>query len=268
MKFKSTKLELGSRFYIFTSEEEYRIVSLVKIDNKNSGQFMDEETFEIQTISKKDLNDNYTLLSDSKLWIICNFRPKNEFKDSQEYKDTSMWLINNDIKDFLNNEYASYPFEVNARLRIVVYKFMRETVFNKLINYIIKLNAPKFLYNDNDVKCIWDIYFRYLNENLIILSRDDLPESLDMDEVINGKAKIPDSVIDTAEDLLNVPILSYDPYVFDDSINMNNINMKYFFIFVNDKYYIILYVIDTKKEAITIRENLNENMDIVNFMLK
>ena len=89
-----------------------------------------------------------------------------------------------------------------------------------------------------------------------------------MDAIVNNEAKIPDDIIDEAEELLNTYILTYDPYELDDSVNMNNVNMKHFFIYINDKYYIILYVIDTMKVNMATRKNLNEHMDVVNFMLK
>ena len=43
---KMNKLELGTKFYIFESEDEYRILYLVK-KNEHDGIFMDEETFEL-----------------------------------------------------------------------------------------------------------------------------------------------------------------------------------------------------------------------------
>ena len=90
MKFRNEKIELGTRFYTFISEDEYRIVTFVKDNNNKSGQFMDEETFELETITEDKLFDKFTLLADNSLWIICNFKTKDEFKN----EDDRLWLYN------------------------------------------------------------------------------------------------------------------------------------------------------------------------------
>lgn len=51
---KMNKLELGTKFYIFESEDEYRILYLVK-KNEHDGIFMDEETFETKQSTKINL---------------------------------------------------------------------------------------------------------------------------------------------------------------------------------------------------------------------
>lgn len=260
------------RFYTFISDDEYKIVTLVKINkDNNSGQFMDEETFEIQTISKETLDKNYTLLIDYETWILCKFKVKKEFENEDDSlwfynKNESIWLYNDDISSFLNNQTISYPYYVKIKLRLVVYKFMKKSVFNKLINHIINLHYPKFSLSESDNNVIWKEYFRLMNKHELILDCSD--KALDMDAIINNNAKIPDSIINEAEEILNTFILTYDPYELDDSVNMNNVNMKHFLIYTNDKYYLILYVIDIQRENIAIQENLKENMDIINFMLK
>lgn len=272
MKFKNENIELGMRFYTFISDDEYKLVTLVKINkDNNSGQFMDEETLEIQTISKEILDKNYTLLIDYETWILCNFKVKKEFENEDDSlwfynKNESIWLYNDDVSSFIKNQAISYPYYVKIKLRLVVYKFMKKSVFNKLINYIINLHYPKFSLSESDNNVIWEEYFRLMNKHELILDCSD--KALDMDAVVNYNAKIPDDIIDEAEEILNTFILTYDPYELDDSVNMNNVNMKHFLIYTNDKYYLILYVIDTQRENITIQENLKENMDIVNFMLK
>ena len=268
MKFRNEKIELGTRFYTFISEDEYRIVTFVKDNNNKSGQFMDEETFELETITEDKLFDKFTLLADNSLWIICNFKAKDEFKDSKEYKSTNIWIYNNDITNFLTNQMISYPYEVKIKLRLVVYKFMKASVFNKLINYIIKLNVPKFEISNDDIDIIWKEYFKFISESNTIIDLSSESNRINMDDVANNKAKIPDDVLDYAEEILNVPILTYDPYEYDDSINMDNVNMKYFFIYSNDKYYLILYVVDIMKLTVESRQNLQDHMDIVQFMLK
>ena len=273
MKFKNEKMELGMRFYTFISDDEYKLVTLVKINkDNNSGQFMDEETFEIETISKETLDEKYTLLTDYETWILCKFKVKKEFENEDDSlwvynKNESIWLYNDDVSSFIKNQVISYPYYVKIKLRLVVYKFMKKSVFNKLINYIINLHYPKFSLSESDNDIIWEEYFRLMNKYELILNCSD-KANLDMDAVINNNAKIPDDIINEAEEILNTFILTYDPYELDDSVNMNNVNMKHFLIYINDKYYLILYVIDTQRENIAIQENLKENMDIVNFMLK
>lgn len=256
------------RFYTFISEDEYRIVTLIKIE-ENSGQFMDEETFELETITKEELEKDYTLLSDYENWVICNFRTKEEFKDSKEYKDSSIWLDSKIAVSFLNNQTVSYPYNMTIMINMVIYKFVRKSVFDKLINYIIQLNTPDFqISQKDDIDFIWELYFRYINDNNLVIDGNQYSDILDMDAVVRNEAKIPDSVINDVEELLNIPILTYDPYELDDSVNLNNVNMKHFFIYMNDKYYIILYVIDTVKESILTHQNLQDHMDVVEFMLK
>lgn len=272
MKFKNEKLELGMRFYTFISDDEYKLVTLVKINKDNSGEFMNEETLEIETISKEVLDKDYTMLIDYDIWILCNFKIKKEFENEDDSlllykKNESIWLYNNDIISFINNQIVSYPYYVKIKLRLVVYKFMRQSVFNKLINYIINLHYPQISLSEEDNKCLWEEYFRYINKSELVLDCNNKKDHLDMDAIVNDNAKIPNDIISEAEELLNTFILTYDPYEFDESVNINNINMKHFFIYINDKYYLILYVVDIRQENIAIQENLNEHMDIVNFML-
>jgi hypothetical protein len=94
-------------------------------------------------------------------------------------------------------------------------------------------------------------------------------DNIDMEEVVNNNAKLPDSVFDKAEEYLNTYILSYEVYEFDDSVNIDNVNMKYFLIYDEDKdkYFIVLYVIDTTRIAVESMQVMKENIDIVQFML-
>ena len=272
MKFRREKLEIGARFYTFISEDEYRIVTLVKINDDNSAQFMDEETFELETITKEKLDKDYTMLTNNKLWIVCNFKLKDEFKKGSYLisydKNSSLWIYNNNINNFIMNYNLSYPYCLKLKIRMVVYKLMKKSVFDKLINYIIKLNNPEFEISEDDIENIWQEYFSYENESNDIIDFSKEAYRLNMDDIVENKAKIPDDIIDYAEDILGVPIYSYDPYEFDESINMNNVNMKHFFMYINDKYYLILYIIDARRETMQIQQDLRDNMDLVEFMLK
>lgn len=273
MEFRNKDIELGMRFYTFISDDEYKILTIVKInEDKKSGIFMDEETFKLKTISKEELDENYTLLDNYRIWFLCKFGTKKEFIHYHNFENENFWLCGNTtITNFLSDQGISYPYYVKIKLRLVTYKFMKKPVLDKLINYIIKLHYPKFPLSEEDHNDIWKQYFGSINnsdEQLELVLDYSNRKDLDMDAIVNNEAKIPDDIIDEAEELLNTYILTYDPYELDDSVNMNNVNMKHFFIYINDKYYIILYVIDTMKVNIATRKNLNEHMDVVNFMLK
>jgi hypothetical protein len=90
-----------------------------------------------------------------------------------------------------------------------------------------------------------------------------------LDNVVDGDGKIPDSLFADAEEELMTCILSYEAYSYDDSVNIDNINMKHFFIYdeKNDKYYIILYVIDQARVSRQMIQDMNDNIDVVEFML-
>ena len=121
MKFRNETLVLGMRFYKFESDEEYRILALVKLNDNESAVFMDEETFETYTITKDELEKEYTLLSDSFPFIIVKFDgdPRFFFYKSNEL-----------ISDY----------RIQSKLSINVYQYMRKTVFVKMINNIVHLN--------------------------------------------------------------------------------------------------------------------------------
>ncbi len=260
MKFGNDKLELGTRFYTFITDDEYKIFALVKFNSDDkSAKFMDEETFELIDITEKDLNKYYTMLSDNILWILCKF--KHNFND-----DNDLWLHNEDINQLLTSQDMNRFYKVYCLIRLHVYRFIKKSVFNKMLNYIMNLNNPHQSLSDDDLNTIWDIYFRYIEEKYVVLTIDD--DKINMDDVVNNKAGIPDSVFMDAEKLLNTYIISYEVYELDDSVNIYNINMKYFIIYSNDKYYIILYVTDNRRVSRESFNNLNNHMDVVEFMLK
>lgn len=293
MKFRNMKLMIGMRFYTFISENEFNIFSLVKI-SEHEGYFMNEETLEIITITETELDKSYILLNDYDSWVICNFTPKEEFSEDPTYKNTNIWITNKFISGFLNNRYMSYPYEITCVIRMVIYNFMTKTVFNKLINYIIQLNQDtiKVFDTSDALEHIWNEYFRTINDKYCILhctkvkplkdsmhyydyieNYDKLLNviniDIDLEKIVNSDDKrIPDIIINDAEKLLDTFILTYEIYAYDESINMNNVNMKHFFIYNNDKYYLVLYVVDQMKELDSTFNNLQNHKDIVDFMLK
>ena len=88
--------------------------------------------------------------------------------------------------------------------------------------------------------------------------------------LFDGKAKIPDVVLDDTEENLNTSIRCYDVYELDPSIDLEKVNMKHYIAYDHntDKYYLILYVIDEFRDSIKTRQNLEDHIDLVNFMLK
>ena len=251
MKFRNETLVLGMRFYKFESDDEYRILALVKLNDNESAVFMDEETFETYTITKDELEKEYTLLSDSFPFIIVKFDgdPRFFFYKSNEL-----------ISDY----------RIQSKLSINVYQYMRKTVFVKMLNNIVHLNnLYKSLANDNNLDIIWRTYFSYMRKSTYV---DTIKEkdNIDMEAIVNNEAKLPDSVFAKAEEYLNTYIFSYEVYKFDPSVNIYNINMKYFFMYdsIIDEYYIVLYVIDTTKVAMETIKMLEENKDIIQFMLE
>ena len=76
MKFRNQlKIELGMRFYIITSVEEYQLYSVVNIDkNERIVYLLNEETFEVEEVSLSDLDKDYTLLSDYEKEMYVKFQ--------------------------------------------------------------------------------------------------------------------------------------------------------------------------------------------------
>lgn len=241
-KFGKDNVGLGMRFYKFIAEDEYKIFALVKIDDDDNAQFMDEETFELVNIDKKTLLHEYSML--------CNFQTLsfNLYK-----QDKSNWYAN---------------------VSIISYKYLRKMVFQQTINYILKLNN---IFNplSSDLDYLWEMYFLYSMDSkpvplvFRINSTEDY-DHIDLDKVVNDEAKLPDSLFMDIEELLLTYILSYDVFEYDDSVNLDNISMKYFFIYSDkkDKYYIVLYMIDTNKVSQKIIEEYEDNIDVIEFMLQ
>lgn len=260
MKFRNETLVLGMRFYKWESDEEYKILALVKLNDNDTAIFMDEETFELHTITKDELDKEYTLLSNSLPFAIAGF----EFGAGKLFQ----LFFNESIATFIKSMYDGTYHELKFYSIIRVYRYMKKAVFDKTVNYILKLNN---LYSplSNNLDTIWSVYFSYMSSKQAYVMQISQYDNIDMEEIVNGDAKLPDSVFDKAEEYLNTCILSYEVYKFDDSVNIDNINMKYFFIYDMDKdeYYIVLYVIDTTRVAMETIQAIDENKDVVQFML-
>lgn len=263
MKFRNETLGLGMRFYKFESDEDYRILALVKLNGNDTAVFMDEETFELHTITKDELENEYTLLSNSLPFAVAGF----EFGSKKTFQLFFNEEIVTFIKDNLYSLFNESQYKLRFNLIFRVYSYMKKAVFDKTVNYILTLNN---LYSplEKNLNTIWNMYFSYMHKSTYVDIIDN-HDNIDMEEVVNNKAKLPDSVFDKAEDYLNTYILSYEVYRFDASVNIDNVNMKYFFIYDadRDEYYIVLYVIDTTRIAMETVQLMEENKDVVQFML-
>lgn len=258
---KMNKLELGTKFYIFESEDEYRILYLVK-KNEHDGVFMDEETFETKIIDENQLGVDYTLMLDSKNFFFARF--KHCFD-----KKLVLWYSNNNIITFAKEDPNFKMFDLDCCVRVTLYKYMKKSVLNHLINNIIKLNYSDITVDDSDINTIWNEYFiNYLNNDTIVIDYNPYLEEVDMDKVAEEKAQIPDSVIDDAEKLLNTFIAYYQVYEYDNSIDLDKINMHYYMAYQNDTYYLVLYGIDKARQAAYDAEVIRINSDVAAFMLK
>lgn len=259
---KMNKLELGTKFYIFESEDEYRILYLVK-KNEHDGVFMDEETFETKTIDENQLGVDYTLMLDSKNFFFARFRYCFD-------KERILWFCNSNIITFITKDHSkSRMFDLDCCISVVLYKYMKKSVLNHLINNIIKLNYSNVTVDDSDINTIWEEYFNdYLNDDRIVIDYNPYLEEVDMDKVSKEEAQIPDSVIDDAEKLLNTFIAYYQVYEYDNSIDLDKINMYYYMVYQNDTYYLVLYGIDKARQAAYDAEVTRINSDVAAFMLK
>lgn len=258
---KMSKLELGTKFYIFESEDEYRILYLVK-KNEHYGVFMDEETFETKLIDENQLGVDYTLMLDSRDFFFARF--KNCFD-----KNLVLWYSNNNIITFVKKDPNFKMFDLDCCVRVTLYKYMKKSVLNHLINNIIKLNYSNVTVDDSDINTIWNEYFiNYLNDDTIVVDYNPYLEEVDMDKVAEEEAQIPDSIIDDAEKLLNTFIAYYQVYEYDNSIDLDKINMHYYMAYQNDTYYLVLYGIDKARQAAYDAEVIRINSDVAAFMLK
>lgn len=256
-KYGNEQVLLGMRFYKFIDEDEFEIYSIVRFEDDKKATFMNEETFELVTITNKELKDEYTLLTDYKLFMIALI-------------DTALGVepfVNEEIANYIRGVHdASISFET-----LVIYKFMKKSVFNKMINYILNLNSLQKQSLSSVQYKIWSMYFKYMSKGSYVMkvNGEEDKNYIDLDNVVDGDGKIPDSLFADAEEELMTCILSYEAYSYDDSVNIDNINMKHFFIYdeKNDKYYIILYVIDQARVSRQMIQDMNDNIDVVEFML-
>ena len=238
-KFGKEPTSLGMRFYKFIAEDEYKIFVLVKILDDSNAQFMDEETFELVNIDSDTLSHEYTLL--------LNYH-----------------TLKFTLPDKLNNK----RFEVH----IVSYLFLRRIVFEQTLNNILILNfgyTPESgqeepIYIESE---LGSMHYNYVRDMYKYLGSTPILWVSRFDNSFDGE-RLSDAIIMEAEERLSTYILSYDIFEYDESVNFDYIDMKYFFVYSEqlDKFYIVLYLIDTEKVSAKILEDMEENIDLIEFM--
>lgn len=280
---KISKFELGTKFYTFISEDEFRIKYLVK-KNEDSGIFMDEESFETETITESVLNDKYTLMIGYRQDILIQYSLKDNYSFLKVpsydweilYESSGYKWINNDknnkkfvICDYYINNYYKDSHNVTNFFGFNAYKYNKKSVFKNMMKHIINLNKISN-FNEKDIDYIWYRYFMHEVNNNEIIDYKQFSNIVNLGDVADGKAKIPDVVLDDTEEILNTSIRCYDVYELDPSIDLEKVNMKHYIAYDHntDKYYLILYVIDEFRDSIKTRQNLEDHIDLVNFMLK
>lgn len=238
-EFGKENVMVGMRFYKFISEDEYKIYALIRVVDDNNAIFMDEDDCSLFRITKTDLNNDYTLLID--------------------YMDFTIGF------DFDTGEHIDITY--------VTYKYLRQVIFKKTLNYILKLNNL-FISQSDTLDSIWEMYFNRIytsNSKLILrVNREEDKNVIDLDNVVNGDGRLPDSIFADAEEELSIYILSYEVFEYTDCVNIDNINMMHFFLYdyKNDKYYIVLYIMNTSRESRRVIDDINENIDLWKFMSK
>ena len=238
-KFGKEPTSLGMRFYKFIAEDEYKIFVFVKILDDNNAQFMDEETFELVNIDSETLSHEYTLL-----------------------------LNYHTLKFTLPDKPNNKRFEVH----IVSYLFLRKIVFEQTLNNILILNfgytpepgQEEPIYMESE---LGSMHYNYVHDMYKYLGSTPILWVSRFDNSFDGE-RLSDAIIMEAEERLSTYILSYDIFEYDESVNFDYIDMKYFFVYSEklDKFYIVLYLIDTEKVSAKILEDMEENIDLIEFM--
>ena len=253
--FNGERIYVGMRFYTMISDDEYKILTFLKFNDRQSAQFLNEETGEVETLLSYTLEDRYTLLSD---YIV---KPmvfiKNKITGERDL------LMGSLIQDFTKQQYDNpEDFHVICVKEVACYHFLTRTVFNNTVNNCI-MEADSF--TDKELDDLWQTYtFGMIAKRQFVIIDDKIDIQKCLEENDN---KIPDRVIDDAEKDLGVYILSYEIYGYDASVDLDKVNMKYFIMYNNDRYYIVLYMIDTAREVAATAEAMRENTDVIEFML-
>ena len=245
----------GMRFYTMISDDEYKILTFFKFNDDNkSAQFFNEETGEVETVTKHTLDTEYTLLIQQSLRPIAMVTRKDTNRREFFYGYDGIYNYSTEHRQ---------QGDIVTAAEIAFYPYLTKSVFNNTVNYT--LTHTKDSLTEEELKELWQAYVNYMiaNTSLVIIDdKIDIQECLDSND-----RRVPDSVIMDAEKELDTFILSYEIYEYDESVDFDKVNMKYFMIYNNDKYYIVLYIIDTARQSADTIQAMKENVDVIEFML-
>ena len=242
----------GMRFYTMISDDEYKILTFFKFNDRESGQFLNEETGDYETMLCYTLCDKYTLLTNyhARFITVLQVDGKREF-----------FFDADEVRAYLKNNPVEYSVVFVGY--VATYPYLTKSVFNNTVNYT--LTHTKDTLTDEELKYLQEAYVGWMiaHTPLIIIGN-----KINIQECLNSNdRRVPDSVIMDAEKELDTFILSYEIYEYDESVDFDKVNMKYFMIYNNDKYYIVLYMIDTARQSADTIQAMKENVDVVEFML-
>lgn len=238
MKFRNQfKIELGMRFYIITSIEEYQLYSVVNIDeNDRIVYLLNEETFDVEEVSLSDLDKDYTLLTDYEKEMYVKFKytfRNQEIVDLYNARDSSRLII-----DTLN----LLPGTMVYSISMVSYNYITKKVMIEIIKHIFKYQYEDLEVSDKDLDTIWELYFNHMVNNLSnIFSYSDAKISFNKAADVDNR--LPDRVFEEIEDVRHIIIISYKVYHMDPSVNLDRILRSYFIMYSveEDDYFVILY---------------------------
>ena len=242
----------GMRFYTMISDDEYKILTFFKFNDRESGQFLNEETGDYETLLSYTLNNKYTLLTNYHTRFIAVLQVNGKREFLFDYDEVLAYLKNNPAE-----------YSVVFVGHVATYPYLTRSVFNNTVNYT--LTHTKDTLTDEELEYLQKSYVGWMlaHTPLIVIGN-----KINIQECLESKdRRVPDSVIMDAEKELDTFILSYEIYEYDESVDFNKVNMKYFMIYNNDKYYIVLYMIDTARQSADTIQAMKENVDVIEFML-
>lgn len=156
---------------------------------------------------------------------------------------------------------------VDFIISMKTYAYIKQVAFKRMINYILKMNC-NYEATEDDLNYIWNRYFVYANKFTMETSHN-LDDNVTTEDN-NYLHSISESLFVDIEEKMGIYVLTYQLYKYDTSIDMAKINMKYLMLYNadTDTYYLMLYISDNRRNAVERIKELEENIDVINFMNK
>lgn len=156
---------------------------------------------------------------------------------------------------------------VDFIISMKTYAYIKQVAFKHMINYILKMNC-NYEATEDDLNYIWNRYFMYANKFTMETSHN-LDDNVTTEDN-NYLHSISESLFVDIEEKMGIYVLTYQLYKYDTSIDMAKINMKYLILYNADidTYYLMLYISDNRRNAAERIKELEENIDVINFMNK